>query len=307
MAHRKKAPAGLRINTPSNPSFPSTIVETKESFNLEGDGDKRKPKRNMKNLSLNLGASTPNSPTSSVKSGLSSLSARPPPPPTPSTTRHRRPSVVSLPPPNTASLVNTKENVDQDSIPYADGPVQIMPGIWLGSEDNARDFQGLAERKIKAILNVAKEVASPFDNVPAKPLRSVVSTPNLAQKHSTDTYCPPHLASGRPGVHYLKLLWSHGQQDLVKGGFPEAMAFADAAAQRGDGILIHCQCGISRSATMVIALVMRAAATRSPNVPDHVWSLKGMQAAYDYVKEKSTCIGPNMSCVSFSSHLLAHR
>ncbi|KAF9036411.1 phosphatases II [Hymenopellis radicata] len=260
----------------------------------------------MKNLSLNLSAQS--SPTSSVKSGFSSLHSGLPapsakafnPPPTPSGSglRFRRPSVVSLPP-KTAALVNRKENVDPENTPYADGPVQILPGIWLGSEDNARDFTGLAERKIKAILNVAKEVASPFDLF--KPLRSFASTPNLnavgSKEPSDSTYYPPHLASGRPGMHYLKLMWSHGQQDLVARGFPEAMAFTDAAAERGDGVLIHCQCGISRSATMVIALVMRAAAMRSPHVPDHVWALKGMQPAYDYVKQKSTCIGPNMSLI----------
>jgi tyrosine-protein phosphatase len=50
---------------------------------------------------------------------------------------------------------------------------------------------------------------------------------------------------------------------------------------------------------MVIALVMRSAALCSPSVPPEVWNLKGMQAAYAYVKEKSKWIGPNMSYVFF--------
>lgn len=60
---------------------------------------------------------------------------------------------------------------------------------------------------------------------------------------------------------------------------------------------ISCQCGISRSATMVIALVMRAAAEQSTSVPPEVWTLKGMQGAYSFVKEKSKHVGPNMSYV----------
>ena len=58
-----------------------------------------------------------------------------------------------------------------------------------------------------------------------------------------------------------------------------------------------CQCGISRSATMIIAIVMRAAAEHAAWVPPEVWALKGMQEAYSYVKEKSPCVGPNMSYV----------
>jgi tyrosine-protein phosphatase len=40
-------------------------------------------------------------------------------------------------------------------------------------------------------------------------------------------------------MHYLKLQWSHGQQNLVQEGFPAAMAFTDAALQRGEGVLIQ--------------------------------------------------------------------
>lgn len=58
-----------------------------------------------------------------------------------------------------------------------------------------------------------------------------------------------------------------------------------------------CQCGISRSATVVIALVMRAAALSLPSAPPEVWGLKnsGMHGAYAYVKERSKWAGPNMS------------
>lgn len=73
---------------------------------------------------------------------------------------------------------------------------------------------------------------------------------------------------------------------------------------------LSCQCGVSRSATLVIALVMRAAAQCSPSVPPEIWALKGMQGAYTYVKQKSKWVGPNMSYVpllfSFSHRLFPH-
>lgn len=260
--------------------------------------------RNLKKLSLTL----PSAQSSSLSLGSmhsepqsANPVAQPPELPGP---RPRRPSVISLPPtssnPTAVSfLQHNKEQEGDASVPYADGPIQIMPGIWLGSEENARDWNGLIERGIKSILNVAKEVASPFESANASQvLRSVVSTPNLNKsRESKPSYHPPHPAAGRPGLHYLKLDWSHGQRDLVTDGFPAAMSFTDEALARGDGVLIHCQCGISRSATLTIAIVMRAAAERSPSVPPEIWALKGMQPAYDYVKEKSQWIGPNMSLI----------
>lgn len=48
----------------------------------------------------------------------------------------------------------------------------------------------------------------------------------------------------------------------------------------------------------MIALVMRAAAERSPHVPSEIWALRGMQGAYTFVKEKSKWVGPNMSYAS---------
>ncbi|KAG6850818.1 hypothetical protein H0H93_008121 [Arthromyces matolae] len=260
---KRGPPASLRINAPQFSSNSTTIIDSDDD-SVSPLSAKPKSLRNMKKLSLTLQEP-------------------------PSSHRLRRPSVMSLPStsnPTPISLVHRKEDVD-DAIPYADGPIQIVPGIWLGSEDNARDWKGLIERGIKSILNVAKEVACPLDS--GHSLRAVSSTPNFNKKPSKvdPTYYPPNLLTGRPGMHYLKLQWSHGQQDLVHVGFQAAMSFIDAALARGEGALVHCQCGISRSATMVIALVMRAAAEQSTSVPPEVWALKGMQGAYSFVKKKS--------------------
>ncbi|KAG6381344.1 phosphatases II [Boletus reticuloceps] len=245
----------------------------------------------MKNLSINLPSPNPSS--------LSLLSPVEPPPsaidPHPPL-RPRRPSVLSLP--NT-SLSTAIHRQDEDGSPT------------IPMQDNARDWQSLRDHGISAILNVAKEVPSPFDSAIPQPHRPFASAPvpisHTKLSASASSYYPPHPPSGRPAMHYLKLTWSHGQRDLVTHGFPTAMAFVDAALQRNQGVLIHCQCGVSRSATLVIAIVMRAAATRSPNVPPDVWELRGMQAAYSFVKDKSRHVGPNMSPFKAVILLLLHR
>ncbi|KAI0053285.1 hypothetical protein FA95DRAFT_721200 [Auriscalpium vulgare] len=293
---RKGPPASLRIDTPSlNPSLAlargdssasssaiSPATSESGSFQFPPPSSKPRSLRNMKRLSLTL---------PSAQSSTSSLAIPPPElqstrPEQPAPERPRRPSVASLAPSNSSILLR-KEEDGSPSVPYVDGPIEIIPRIWLGAEDNVHNWQSLAERSIGAVLNVAKEVASPFDSI-------------LDQRpQHPDTYYAADTTEGRkrPGMHYLKLHWSHGQSDLVQCGFPEAMAFVDRSLERGEGVLIHCQCGISRSATMVIALVMRAAATHSLAVPPEVWELKGMQAAYAYVKEKSKWVGPNMSLI----------
>ena len=137
------------------------------------------------------------------------------------------------PRPTPVALLRRDEDGSSPSLPYTDGPVQVIPGLWIGSEDNARDWVGLRRRRIGAILNVAKEVSSPFD-----PLRSTASVSNL-NSPSQPTYYPPHIPTGRPPMHYLNLQWSHGQKDLVNDGFQAGMAFADAAFARGDGVLVQ--------------------------------------------------------------------
>jgi len=234
---RKGVANTLRIQAPAQlPQIALALGDSNPSTLSSADSDlppfdrtaaQRSAKKNMKKLSLNLPSAQ-----SSVQS-LSSTDILPM-----SREKPRRPSIASLP---AISLFHRKDEDPGSPVPYADGPVQVIPGVWIGSEDNARDWKGLLERRIRSILNVAKEVSSPFDSFPAsQALRSTISTPNFRSRGESDsTYYPPHVPSGRPGMHYLKLDWSHGQQDLVNRGFKDGMAFVDAALERGEGCLIQ--------------------------------------------------------------------
>jgi tyrosine-protein phosphatase MSG5 len=152
--------------------------------------------------------------------------------------RSRRTSSVSNL--STSSLLLRREEDNSPSAPYPDGPIEILPNVWLGAEDNVRDWRGLVTRRIGSILNVAREVVSPLDSAtPAEVLRipSAKGPPGGAFLNR-GAYFPAD-CTGRPALHYLKLQWSHGQSDLVQRGFPEAMAFVDEALSRGEGVLIQ--------------------------------------------------------------------
>lgn len=233
---RRGVSSSLRIHPPapfSQIAQPPADSDTASTLS-SADSDrppfhtKKPPSKNMKKLSLML---------PSAQSSAHSLYPHSTDP-LPSREKPRRPSIISLP---AATLFHRRDEELGSPVPYADGPVQVIPGIWIGSEDNARDWKCLLERGIRSILNVAKEISSPFDSFPAsQALRSATSTPNFRDRADLDsTYYPPHVPSGRPAMHYLKLDWSHGQQDLVNHGFRDGMTFVDAALDRGEGCLIQ--------------------------------------------------------------------
>ncbi|GAA5876065.1 hypothetical protein JCM16303_007008 [Sporobolomyces ruberrimus] len=343
-------------------------------------------------------------------------------------------------------LEDNGEEVEE--FPYALGPREILPGIYLGSEQNARDPKVLDEWKFGFVLNVAKEVDCPWtdevieeregtDNkegnqedegvngfqegkgkgdTPASPprkhkhrrtktqaaidvrspagnpsnqstearpirppfIRPTASTPNLqsvfrsssaanstappvpsipkihlpatpdasedmlrslsssppnsfspmprrspprVRIHPHTSTAPPVSAAanplstcrskgvvrfprnrntGRPSIEYLWLKWGHDEADLVEAHkFQSAFDFLDEARDRGEKVLVHCQCGVSRSATVVIAYCMREAAKALEEGRDakELSGCTGMHDTYSFVKEKSEWVGPNLGLV----------
>lgn len=125
---------------------------------------------------------------------------------------------------------------------------------------------------------------------------------------------PPSPQSGRNHpIRYVKLPWTHDQTGLagLDGGFSQGCAvIAEALAidhygqplmdEAGNlaepgNVLVHCQCGVSRSATLAIAFVMQAAAFNFPY--EATRRLTGMHDCYNMVKDLSASISPNISLI----------
>ncbi|KAE8250319.1 hypothetical protein A4X13_0g4817 [Tilletia indica] len=88
---------------------------------------------------------------------------------------------------------------------------------------------------------------------------------------------------------------SLGAEAQGDGGSQSSDDGLQSGQDRPPGVLVHCQCGVSRSATLVIAFVMQAAALMYGF--EGVSSLTGMHDCYNLVKEKSASISPNCSLI----------
>ncbi|CAO3631707.1 unnamed protein product [Mucor hiemalis] len=177
----------------------------------------------------------------------------------------------------TASIKTQKPIVD-DINAYPLGPVQIMPNLYLGSEKNANDLNQLKNLSITAILNVAAEVNNPYID------ELITPSPSLSQASS--------VSSGASSIQtvtssestslfaYQKLPWEHNQDNLVV-ELKKAIDIIDRARSANQTILVHCQCGVARSATVIIAYVIKTL-----KLP--------MQEAYTHVKQLSPAISPNL-------------
>ncbi|CAL1586741.1 unnamed protein product [Knipowitschia caucasica] len=129
-------------------------------------------------------------------------------------------------------------------------PTPILPSLYLGNEQDAQDLRLLQRLRVGFILNVT-------------------------------THLPLfHYDSGI--FVYKRLPATDSNKQNLRQYFEEAFEFIEEAQQSGTGLLIHCQAGVSRSATIVIAYLMK-----------HTWMT--MADAYKYVKTRRPIISPNLN------------
>ncbi|KAL4641718.1 hypothetical protein GN956_G10834 [Arapaima gigas] len=142
-----------------------------------------------------------------------------------------------------------KEFIDNEmmvAMAQMDKPSKIFDYLYLGSEWNAANFEELQKNNIGYILNVTREIDNFFPefftymNIR---VYDVESTDLLA--HWNNTYC-----------------------------------FINKARLSGQAVLVHCKMGVSRSASTVVAFVMK----------QQCWSL---ERALTHVREKRPIVQPN--------------
>ncbi|KAI9364121.1 protein-tyrosine phosphatase-like protein, partial [Pilaira anomala] len=163
---------------------------------------------------------------------------------------------------------------------YPTGPVNIMPYLYLGSEKNAMDLDLMKDLSIGAILNVAAEVNNPYEYM-FQPMEDLTPSPSLSKASTVSTASSIQtIQSTNTDISYQKLPWQHNQDNLVS-ELKKAIDIIDRARSSRQNILVHCQCGVARSATVIIAYVIKTL-----GLP--------MQDAYNHVKLLAPPISPNL-------------
>lgn len=173
---------------------------------------------------------------------------------------------------------------------------QASPGLLTNSSISSEDSFSTA---IQSPLSSSMQLDSPV--IPPSPFGALRSNSSLQKRVSVPTrsssmslqFAHGAMLSGVPlmvpatsefkPLKYKKFFWTHNQENLIA-DFISAFAFIDEARSAGRNILVHCQCGVSRSASLIIGYVMKA-------------NRMTLNQAYEFVKDRSPYISPNMSLV----------
>ncbi|KAI9468130.1 MAG: protein-tyrosine phosphatase-like protein, partial [Benjaminiella poitrasii] len=142
---------------------------------------------------------------------------------------------------------------------YQEGPVCILPNLYLGAHYNANNSCHIQQRGINCIINVASECK-----------QTVAPNSNITYHH---------------------IQWKHNQSNLAHSGFQRGIEKIDEAHNRHQIVLVHCQQGIERSAALVLAFLLHVSNRHSNHYHKQPWSL---ERALSFVKERAPNIRPNM-------------
>lgn len=162
-----------------------------------------------------------------------------------------------------AKTVNAANNSGPDE------PVEILNFLYLAGEKVAGSRQVLSKFNIKNIVNCAIECPNSFSSADFSYLRLDLHD-SCRQLCLASTLEKTFQFIGNK-FYLLRSIYSTGKKN----------PFLDAARDANQNILVHCRAGQSRSATVVIAYLMRTLN----------WDLS---RAYSYVQRRRPAVSPNL-------------
>lgn len=194
---------------------------------------------------------------------------------------------------------------------YPNGPICIYEaGVYLYFEPTVEQAT-----TFDVIINVASEVKDPFlssapetqkdidarrvdgppaENVDFATLAQRLKPASLASGNASTSKTAPVMKISAPRKvimegkayttpEYIHVPWEHNT-DIVPDLY-KLVKMMDDHLKHGRRVLIHCQCGVSRSASLIVAYGLY----KDPHM--------SVQEAYDKAKKRSKWIGPNMNLI----------
>ncbi|PWY91066.1 DSPc-domain-containing protein [Aspergillus heteromorphus CBS 117.55] len=210
--------------------------------------------------------------------------------------------------------LESRESTRRSERGYPNGPIQIYDsGVFLYLEPTAQEAS-----QFDVVVNVAKEVTNPFTSTGAgtgtvmSTLRnglthakrlsngepwtaaSEVSFKSAFEYPPSEASVPATPQNDSPGPEYVHVGWDHNSE-ILDDLFP-LCELIDSRIADGKKVLVHCQLGASRSASLVIAYGLY----KNRNLD--------FNSMYEIVKGRSRWVSPNMSLIyqltDFRSRLL---
>ncbi|KAE8348036.1 hypothetical protein BDV28DRAFT_121269 [Aspergillus coremiiformis] len=198
--------------------------------------------------------------------------------------------------------LDSRESTRRNERGYPNGPIQIYDsGVYLYLEPTVQEAS-----QFDVVVNVAKEVVNPFTNktsdngsvmsilrnTSTKPKPASTEVPETAMSEVSFKSAFEHLAnesSPRTSCNslsqpeYIHVGWDHNSE-ILDDLYP-LCELIDSRIAQGKKVLVHCQLGASRSASLVIAYGLYKNRHLDFN------------SMYEIVKGRSCWVGPNMSLI----------
>jgi len=159
---------------------------------------------------------------------------------------------------------------------YPNGPICVMePNLYLYSEPTAEQL-----KPFKLIINVAKELTPPLSkNQLDKLIKNQINNIKLQNNDNNNNNKNNNVDQEST---YIFVPWTHTSKLCLD--LPILTDLIIKSLEKNEKILIHCQCGISRSASLIVALFMKL---KKLNLND----------SYNLLKNVAPDISPNMSLI----------
>jgi len=131
--------------------------------------------------------------------------------------------------------------------------------LYLGNEHNSATMEHLESKSITHIINITEEIPNTFE--------------------------------GHWKFQYLRIEFPDNEKGYIPNVIDEAFQFIDNAKNNNGKVLVHCRLGVSRSASLVIAYLLRTLTDKT------------LKEIYSDVLIKRPIVKPNPSFIKQLMHL----